>query len=82
MLVPIALGNLKNEAVIRLQVFLRPSATMLFAPHSARIFRLRNLLESYLLNVFHLVRELTELTSGQRFLGIQSPSRERIPASS
>lgn len=67
--VPIFLGNLKNEDAIRLADFLEP-----FGPYVARAafgqnLRLRNIPESYLPNVFHLVQEITELASGPRLVG-------------
>jgi hypothetical protein len=36
-LVPISLGDLKNEDAIRVADFLAPFPSMLFAPHSASI---------------------------------------------
>jgi len=68
-LVPIFLGNLKNEDAIRLADFLEPFGDHVVRAAFGQNLRLRNLPESYLAGVFHLVREFTELASGPRLLG-------------
>jgi sulfite reductase (ferredoxin) len=68
-LVPIFLGNLKNEDAIRLADFLEPFGDFVIRAPFGQNLRLRNLPERYLANVFHLVREFTELASGPRLLG-------------
>jgi len=68
-LVPIFLGNLKNGDGIRLANFLEPFGNFVVRATFGQNLRLRNLPENYLANVFHLVREITELASGPRLLG-------------
>jgi sulfite reductase (ferredoxin) len=68
-IVPIFLGNLKNEDAIRLADFLAPFGDHVLRATFGQNLRLRNIPESYLANVFHLVRELTELASGPRLVG-------------
>jgi sulfite reductase (ferredoxin) len=68
-LVPIFLGNLKNEDAIRLADFLEPFGNYVVRAAFGQNLRLRNIPEAYLPNVFHLVREITELASGPRLLG-------------
>ncbi len=67
--VPVFLGNLLNAHAIRLAEFLAS-----FGDHSVRAsfgqnLRLRNIPRSYLPNVYHLVREVSGLSSGPRLLG-------------
>ena len=68
-LVPIFLGNLKNEDAIRLADFLEPFGNYVVRAAFGQNLRLRNIPEAYLPNVFHLVQEITELASGPRLLG-------------
>ena len=68
-LIPIFLGNLKNENAIRLAEFLEPFGNYVLRATFGQNLRLRNLPETYLPNIFHLVRELTELASGSRLVG-------------
>jgi sulfite reductase (ferredoxin) len=68
-LVPIFLGNLKNEDAIRMADFLEPFGNFVVRAAFGQNLRLRNLPQSYLANVFHLVREFTELASGPRLVG-------------
>ena len=68
-LVPIFLGNLKNNDAIKLADFLEPFGNHVVRASFGQNLRLRNIPEDYLGNVFHLVRELTELASGPRLIG-------------
>jgi sulfite reductase (ferredoxin) len=68
-LVPIFLGNLKNEDAIRLADLLAPFGNYVLRATFGQNLRLRNIPENYLPNIFHLVREITELTSFPRLLG-------------
>jgi len=68
-LVPIFLGNLKNENAIRLADFLESFGNYVVRAAFGQNLRLRNIPDSYLANVFHLVREITELASGPRMMG-------------
>jgi len=68
-LVPIFLGNLKNEDAIRLADFLQPFGNFVLRAAFGQNLRLRNIPEAYLPSVFHLVRQITELTSSPRLLG-------------
>jgi sulfite reductase (ferredoxin) len=68
-LVPIFLGNLKNEDAIRLADFLEPFGNYVVRAAFGQNLRLRNIPEAYLPNVFHLVREITALASSPRLLG-------------
>ena len=67
--VPVFLGNLKNEYAIRLAQFLAPFGDSVLRASFGQNLRLRNIPKTYLPNVFHLVRELTELASGPRLIG-------------
>lgn len=67
--VPIFLGNLKNDDAIRLADFLDPFGNYVVRAAFGQNLRLRNIPELYLPNVFHLVREIAELASGPRLLG-------------
>jgi sulfite reductase (ferredoxin) len=67
--VPIFLGNLRNEGAIRLADFLEPFGNYVVRAAFGQNLRLRNIPEVYLANVFHLVREIAELASGPRLLG-------------
>jgi len=68
-LIPIFLGNLKNADAIRLAEFLAPFGNYVLRATLGQNLRLRNIPESYLPNVFHLVREVTEFASGPRLVG-------------
>jgi sulfite reductase (ferredoxin) len=67
--VPVFLGNLKNQYAIRLAEFLAPFGDFVLRASFGQNLRLRNIPKNYLPNVFHLVRDLTELASGPRFIG-------------
>lgn len=68
-LVPISLGNLKNEDAKRLAEFLEPFGNHVVRATFAQNLRLRNIPRTYLANVFHVVRDFAELASGPRLLG-------------
>jgi sulfite reductase (ferredoxin) len=68
-LVPVFLGNLKNEDAIRLADFLEPFGNYVVRAAFGQNLRLRNIPEAYLPNVFHLVQQITELASGPRLVG-------------
>jgi len=68
-LIPVFLGNLKNTDAIRLAEFLAPFGNYVLRATFGQNLRLRNIPESYLPNLFHLVREVTELASGPRLVG-------------
>ena len=68
-LIPIFLGNLKNEDAIRLAEFLAPFGNFVLRATFGQNLRLRNIPKQYLPNVFHLVREVTELALGPRLVG-------------
>ncbi len=67
--IPVFLGNLKNEYAIRLAKFLEPFGDYVLRASFGQNLRLRNIPKNYLPNVFHLIRELTELASGPRLIG-------------
>jgi len=67
--VPIFLGNLKNEDAIKLAEFLAPFGDYVLRATFGQNLRLRNIPENYLPNIFHLVREITELANAPRLLG-------------
>jgi len=68
-LVPVFLGNLKNEDAIRLANFLEPFGNFVIRVAFGQNLRLRNIPENYLPNVFHMLQEITPLSSGPRLLG-------------
>ena len=68
-LVPVFLGNLRNDYAIRLAEFLEPFGNYVVRATFGQNLRLRNIPENYLANVYHLVRELTELASAPRLIG-------------
>jgi sulfite reductase (ferredoxin) len=68
-LVPIFLGNLKNEDAIRLADLLAPFGNYVLRATFGQNLRLRNIPKSYLANIYRLVREITELASFPRLLG-------------
>jgi len=68
-LIPIFLGNLKNADAIRLAGFLAPFGKFVLRATFGQNLRLRNIPERYLPNVFHLVREVSELVLGPRLVG-------------
>ena len=68
-LIPIFLGNLKNADAIRLAEFLAPFGNFVLRATFGQNLRLRNIPEDYLPNVFHLVREVSELVLGPRLVG-------------
>ncbi len=67
-LVPVFLGNLKNEYALRLADFLEPFGDFVLRAPFGQNLRLRNIPERYLPNVFHLLREITELSTGPRLV--------------
>jgi sulfite reductase (ferredoxin) len=68
-LVPIFLGNLKNEDAIKLADLLASFGDYVLRVSFGQNLRLRNIPENYLPNIFHLVREITALSNGPRLLG-------------
>ncbi|MDR3745275.1 MAG: nitrite/sulfite reductase [Acidobacteriaceae bacterium] len=68
-LIPIFLGNLKNEDAIKLAALLAPFGDYVLRASFGQNLRLRNIPENYLPNIFHLVREITALSNGPRLLG-------------
>jgi sulfite reductase (ferredoxin) len=68
-LIPIFLGNLKNADAIRLAEFLAPFGNFVLRATFGQNLRLRNIPEQYLPNVYHLVREVSELVLGPRLVG-------------
>jgi len=68
-LVPIFLGNLKNADAIRLADTLAPFGDYVLRATFGQNLRLRNIPENYLPNIFHLVREISELANAPRLLG-------------
>jgi sulfite reductase (ferredoxin) len=68
-LIPVFLGNLRNQDAIRLAEYLALFGNYVLRATFGQNLRLRNLPESYLANVFHLVREITDIASGPRLVG-------------
>ena len=68
-LVPIFLGNLKNEDAIKLADLLAPFGDYVLRATFGQNLRLRNIPENYLPNVYHLVHEITALSESPRLLG-------------
>jgi len=68
-LVPISLGNLKNADAIRLADFLAPFGDYVLRATFGQNLSLRNIPENYLPNIFHIVREISELANAPRLLG-------------
>jgi sulfite reductase (ferredoxin) len=68
-LVPVFLGNLKNEDALRLADFLEPFGDQVLRASIGQNLRIRNLPRSYLGNVYHLLREFAGLASKPRLLG-------------
>ena len=69
MRVPIFLGNLKNTDARRLAEFLAPFGNHVLRASFGQNLRLRNIPKSYLANVFHLVHEISTLSSGPSLIG-------------
>jgi sulfite reductase (ferredoxin) len=67
--IPIFLGNLENAGAIRLAEFLSPFGNHVLRASFGQNLRLRNIPKSYLANVFHLVREISALSSGPSLVG-------------
>jgi sulfite reductase (ferredoxin) len=67
--IPVFLGNFKNEYAIRLAKFLEPFGDYVLRASFGQNLRLRNIPRNYLPNVFNLVRDLTNLAAGPRFVG-------------
>ena len=67
--IPILLGNLSNDSALRLTKFLEPFGSYVLRATFGQNLRLRNIPKSYLANVFHLVREVTQLASAPRLAG-------------
>jgi sulfite reductase (ferredoxin) len=67
--VPIFLGNLKNTDARRLAEFLAPFGNHVLRASFGQNLRLRNIPKSYLANVFHLVHEISTLSSGPSLMG-------------
>ncbi len=68
-LVPVFLGNLDTDDAVRLARFLAPFGDQVLRATFGQNLRLRNIPEAYLANVFHVVREISELASAPRLLG-------------
>ena len=66
--VPIFLGNLMNTQAIQLAQFLAPFGDHVVRASFGQNLRLRNIPRSYLANVYHLVRQISGLSSGPRLL--------------
>ncbi len=67
--VPVFLGNLKNDYATRLAEFLAPFGDFVLRASFGQNLRVRNIPRVYLPNLYHLLRDLTELSSGPRFIG-------------
>ncbi len=67
-LLPVFLGNLKNEDAMRLADFLEPFGDDVVRASFSQNLRLRNIPESYLGNVYEVVREISGLAAGPRLL--------------
>jgi sulfite reductase (ferredoxin) len=66
---PIFLGDLHNTGAIRVAEFLAPFGSHVLRASFGQNLRLRNIPKSYLANVFHLVRDISALSSGPRLIG-------------
>ena len=67
--IPVLLGNLSNASALRLAEFLEPFGNYVLRATFGQNLRLRNIPKSYLANVFHLVREVTQLASAASLVG-------------
>jgi sulfite reductase (ferredoxin) len=67
--IPFFLGNLSNASAIRLAEFLEHFGSDVLRATFGQNLRLRNIPKSYLANVFHVVREVSELAGGPRLIG-------------
>jgi len=67
--IPIFLGNLENEKAIRLAEFLSSFGNHVLRASLGQNLRLRNIPKRYLANVFHLVREISALSSRPSLVG-------------
>jgi sulfite reductase (ferredoxin) len=62
-LVPVLLGNLKNDEAIALALFLEPFGKNVLRATLGQNLRLRNISERYLGNVYSVVKNVSELAS-------------------
>lgn len=67
--IPVFLGNLANTNAIRLANFLAHFGDHVVRASFGQNLRLRNIPKNYLANVYHVVREISGLSSGPRLLG-------------
>jgi sulfite reductase (ferredoxin) len=67
-LLPVFLGNLKNEDAIRLADVLAPFGDFTLRASFSQNLRLRNIPESYLGNVYELLHDISSLAQGPRLL--------------
>src|SRR5208282_2717541 len=67
-LVPVLLGNLKNEEAIGLALFLEPFGNDVLRATLGQNLRLRNIPEQYLGNVYSVVKNVSELASAPALL--------------
>ena len=62
-LVPVLLGNLKNDEAVALALFLEPFGNDVLRATLGQNLRLRNIPEEYLGNVYSVVKDISELAS-------------------
>jgi len=67
-LVPVFLGNLKNDEAIALALFLEPFGKDVLRATLGQNLRLRNIPERYLSNVYSVVKNVSELASAPALL--------------
>jgi sulfite reductase (ferredoxin) len=67
--IPFFLGNVSNASAIRLAEFLEHFGNHVLRATFGQNLRLRNIPRAYLANVFHVVREVVELSGGPRLVG-------------
>jgi len=67
-LVPVFLGNLKNDEAIALALFLEPFGKDVLRATLGQNLRLRNIPERYLANVYSVVKNVSELASAPALL--------------
>ena len=67
--IPFFLGNLSNASAIRLAEFLEHFGNHVLRATFGQNLRLRNIPRAYLANVFHVVREVAELSGCPRLVG-------------
>ncbi len=67
-LIPVLLGNLKNDEAIKLALFLEPFGKDVVRAAPGQNLRLRNIPERYLGNVYSVVKKVSELASAPALL--------------